>query len=747
MADAGSAAEDNQPQPVRRTTPPAGIDERHVRSSEGEEPEQLVPADLREAPQTLQLLVREHLSRHPCLQPAPEDPQLRSLLSHIRPKFPGYYGDPVLPDAHCTGQAELEHEILTALAKHVGAHHPRSFGDTAYGIVWVSPAPFELSLRLDDAAAAAFAAAVAPRLTADGLQGVPGLRCKVDARHRVRLTRLGTTTRVTVEKSQSLERALDALAQRPGSTPLWTDPDWNATEQQRVPLSDLSRITLSSRVLRRIHLFATDEVLDFATAMPGNVRLRGPHPELVPGVETLDVADRRGVAIAAMSRRGGTGRTLTLVNVGAALALEGRRVLMIDLDRSGGLGVVYGVRRPPHTLVSMIADGRWEDLDRRVSVVHRDPSGGSVSVLSSSRDLASIFSTTSEWFPQLLTRARQQYDIVLIDGVPVFVSDLAKYIADHIDAVFSCLQLDTALLVETITVYSERYQAYLAQCSAQESTEQDLTRCFDWLDAEFDRHLDIALGWTNERVSLAGLAHTRYERGDETWSEAFAAQCIEMHVAVPMGADHVPHTTAWSRSQLDTFIQAIAPRGSDTHGNMWTEGEQLWLEMWTTELDGESGDRSRDNEGDGGENDLPQWAKDFDDGQGEQILDDEDDDMVTTTRQLSPEEILTNIRQANASEGFPVDAARREHHLGIVLTMVENSLPAAEALRRTRTQLSPTDLLPDVPASPAAARSPRPIVLEDTRAAISLAYIALARELRQRSTLLAKLTARNDERA
>lgn len=32
------------------------------------------------------------------LKPAPEDPQFRSLPSHIRPKFPEYYGDPITRD-------------------------------------------------------------------------------------------------------------------------------------------------------------------------------------------------------------------------------------------------------------------------------------------------------------------------------------------------------------------------------------------------------------------------------------------------------------------------------------------------------------------------------------------------------------------------------------------------------------------------------------------------------------------------
>ena len=49
-----------EPEPVRRPSAPARVDERTVRRGQGKEPEQLLPADLREPPQALQLLVGEH---------------------------------------------------------------------------------------------------------------------------------------------------------------------------------------------------------------------------------------------------------------------------------------------------------------------------------------------------------------------------------------------------------------------------------------------------------------------------------------------------------------------------------------------------------------------------------------------------------------------------------------------------------------------------------------------------------------
>ncbi|GGK98117.1 hypothetical protein GCM10011588_10830 [Nocardia jinanensis] len=58
------AQRDRDTEPIGRTTPPTGIDERQIRRREREEPEQLLTADLRELPQPRQLLIREHPRRH-----------------------------------------------------------------------------------------------------------------------------------------------------------------------------------------------------------------------------------------------------------------------------------------------------------------------------------------------------------------------------------------------------------------------------------------------------------------------------------------------------------------------------------------------------------------------------------------------------------------------------------------------------------------------------------------------------------
>ncbi len=77
---------------------------------------------------------------------------------------------------------------------------------------------------------------------------------------------------------------------------------------------------------------------------------RGPTGRAMPDFPVPAPLDRHGPArvIAMVNQKGGVGKTTSTVNLGAALAEYGRRVLLIDFDPQGALSVALGV--PAHQL-------------------------------------------------------------------------------------------------------------------------------------------------------------------------------------------------------------------------------------------------------------------------------------------------------------------------------------------------------------------------------------------------------------
>ena len=90
--------------------------------------------------------------------------------------------------------------------------------------------------------------------------------------------------------------------------------------------------------------------------------------------------------IAVANQKGGVGKTTTTANLGAALALRGRRVLLVDLDPQGNLTSAFGLEKD---IQQTVAESL---LDRRVPlpVVEVSNGSGSAESVQAARGLAVV---------------------------------------------------------------------------------------------------------------------------------------------------------------------------------------------------------------------------------------------------------------------------------------------------------------------------------------------------------------------
>ncbi|WUD29936.1 AAA family ATPase [Lentzea sp. NBC_00516] len=168
--------------------------------------------------------------------------------------------------------------------------------------------------------------------------------------------------------------------------------------------------------------------------------------------------------LAVCNQKGGVGKTTTTINLGAALAEYGRRVLLVDFDPQGALSVGLGVH--PHQLETTIYNVIMEN-DTAVPDVIRKTMIDDMDLLPSNIDLsAAEIQLVSEvgrehTLVRTLRPVIDHYDYVLVDCQPslglLTVNALAA--ADGVLIPLECEFFSlrgVALLIDTIEKVKER---------------------------------------------------------------------------------------------------------------------------------------------------------------------------------------------------------------------------------------------------------------------------------------------------
>ncbi|MGO1397009.1 MAG: ParA family protein [Brevibacterium yomogidense] len=174
--------------------------------------------------------------------------------------------------------------------------------------------------------------------------------------------------------------------------------------------------------------------------------------------------------IAMVNQKGGVGKTTSSINLGAALADYGRRVLLVDFDPQGALSVGLGIN--PNALEKSVYNVLMSARLDPHEVIHTT-SVDNIDVMPANIDLsaAEIQLVGEVAREQVLSRAlakvADEYDVILVDCQPslglltVNALTAAHGVIIPLETEFFALR-GVALLVETIEKVQDRLNPSLA---------------------------------------------------------------------------------------------------------------------------------------------------------------------------------------------------------------------------------------------------------------------------------------------
>ena len=125
-----------------------------------------------------------------------------------------------------------------------------------------------------------------------------------------------------------------------------------------------------------------------------------------------------GKSIVFVNQKGGVGKTTSAINIGAYIAMAGKKVLLVDFDSQGNMSSGVGISKDKPTVYELLA-GQVEAKDavKKTPVPNLDAISASIDLSGAAIEL--VDQEEREFFlKEALAPLKEQYDYILIDCPP-----------------------------------------------------------------------------------------------------------------------------------------------------------------------------------------------------------------------------------------------------------------------------------------------------------------------------------------